>query len=317
MSSGARSFLVLIASMTLVLSVTGLAAAARQPDSAGASAPISYTGIYHGAGSHPGAAVTNNLTYHGGSVQTAPKVYISYWGLQWANGFSTGGYGSGSARTYVDDFFTHVGGSTWNSIVTQYCQAAAVGSTDCSGVSTANHVGNQTLELAGIWNDPTSVPSRPRQADIANAALRLANHYNGVTSNATYMVFTPSGRSMRGFGTRWCAWHSSSGTMAYAYIPYLPDAGGSCGMNFVNNTNDSYGHGYFDGFSIVAGHEYSEAETDPYPNSGWLDSSGAENADKCAWSSLSGDTRLGTTNFWAVQPTWDNSKSGCPNVPSS
>src|SRR5207244_11490522 len=105
-----------------------------------------------------------------------------------------------------------------------------------------------------------------------------------------------SGPWMRGFGPRWRAGDSASATMAYATVSCLPDAGGSCGMNFVNNTNDPYGHGYFDGFSIVAGHEYSEAETDPYPNSGWLDSSGAENADKCAWSSLSGDTRLGTTN---------------------
>jgi hypothetical protein len=313
----ARSFLALIASLALLLSVSGVAAAAPRPDAATSPAPVSYTGIYHGARSTPSATTTSNLTYHGGSVETTPKVYISYWGPQWANTFTTGGYSSTRAQTYVNDFFTNVGGSAWNSVVTQYCQTAAVGSTDCSSVSAANHVGNQTLEVAGIWNDPASVPSKPRQADIANAALRLANHFNGVQSNATYMVFTPSGRSMTGFGTRWCAWHSSSGSMAYAYIPYIPDAGGSCGMNFVNKTNDSYGHGYFDGFSIVAGHEYSEAETDPFPSSGWVDSSGAENADKCAWSPMSADTALGTTNYWAVQPTWDNSQSGCPTVPST
>lgn len=34
--------------------------------------------------------------------------------------------------------------------------------------------------------------------------------------------------------------------------------------------------------SVVA-HELEEALTDPNPSSGWVDSIGAENADKCAW----------------------------------
>ena len=34
--------------------------------------------------------------------------------------------------------------------------------------------------------------------------------------------------------------------------------------------------------SIIA-HELEEAATDPDPLSGWSDSRGAENADKCAW----------------------------------
>src|SRR5207244_6381380 len=89
----------------------------------------------------------------------------------------------------------------------------------------------------------------------------------------------PTGHSMSGFATTWCAWHSSSGSMSYSYMPYQPDAGASCGMNFVNPGNS----GYFDGFSIVGGHEYAETITDPYPNSGWLDGRGAENGDKCAW----------------------------------
>ena len=106
------------------------------------------------------------------------------------------------------------------------------GSTSCSG--SVVYVGNPSTIYQGAWVDTTSVPARPRQSDIANAALRLANHFGGVQPGATYFVFTPSGRSMNGFGTQWCAWHSSSGSMAYAYIPYIPDAKGSCGMNFVN-----------------------------------------------------------------------------------
>jgi serine protease len=83
-------------------------------------------------------------------------------------------------------------------------------------------------------------------------------------------------------------------------------------MNFVNGS-DSFGHGYFDGFSIVGGHEYAEAATDPFPNSGWLDGAGAENGDKCAWISsgqgASTNITLGS-NYYAVQSLWSNAFNG-------
>jgi serine protease len=90
----------------------------------------------------------------------------------------------------------------------------------------------------------------------------------------------------------------------------MPDAGASCGANFINGVNNAYGNGYFDGFSVVAGHEYSEAETDPFPSSGWVDRQGAENADKCAWSASSGNISLGSHDY-AVQPTWSNAIGDC------
>jgi serine protease len=252
----------------------------------------------------------SNLQYHGGSIEATPKVYISWWGSAWSNGFSTGGYTSAQAQSYVTSFFGGVGGSSWNNSVTQYCQGTPVGSTSCSG--SVVFVGNKSGMLGGTWNDTTPVPARPKQADIAAAAARLAQQMTGGPQpGATYFVFTPTGQSMSGFGTRWCAWHSSSGSMAYAYMPYIPDAGAGCGMNFVNSANDSFGNGYFDGFSVVGGHEMAEAETDPFPNSGWLDSSGSENGDKCAWSSSSGNISLGSNNSFAVQPLWSNNANGC------
>jgi serine protease len=255
----------------------------------------------------------NNLSSHGGAIQRVPKVYISWWGPEWSTGFSTGGYTSGQAQTYNADFFTNVGGSSWNNVVKQYCQNVPSGTQDCSSVSGAVYITNPGGQFGGAWNDTTAVPSSPTQSSIFAAAQRLMGHF-GYDANATYMVYTPHGKSMSGFGTQWCAWHSSgstsSGQLAYAYIPYLPDAGTSCGRNFVNATNNTYGNGYFDGFSVVAGHEYSEAETDPFPSSGWVDRNGAENADKCAWSASSGNISLGGKQY-AVQPTWSNATSGC------
>ena len=89
-------------------------------------------------------------------------------------------------------------------------------------------------------------------------------------------------------------------------------------MNFVNPTSDSFGHGVFDGYSIVTGHEYSEAVTDPdnfaSDQDGWNDYQGSENGDKCAWYHTQNVT-MGSYYF-AVQPTWSNEafdagKDGC------
>lgn len=302
-------------SAALLLSAALAATATAAPGGLSGSSEAMHVLRARGAAT-PQATSSNNLQYRGGPVQTgSPKVYISWWGSQWGTGFATGGYTSAQAQTYVKGFFNNVGGSSWNNIDTQYCQGVAVGTQNCG--SSGTHIPNPTGQLRGDWNDTSSLPRNVRQNDIAAAAVRLMNHFGGYDASATYMVFTPSGKSMSGFRTSWCAWHSvttnNGNKVAYSYIPYMPDAGGNCGMNFVNSSNNSYGNGYFDGFSIVAGHEYAEAQTDPFPSSGnygWVDSGGAENADKCAWSGSSANISLGG-NSYAVQPIWSNASAGC------
>jgi len=312
-----RPLLSLMAALSLVFAgsgVVGASSAMSASASSGAfSAGTEVMPIYGGDRLHATkfsrTVRTNNLLSNGGAVQVTPKVYISWWGPEWAKGFTTGGYTSVQAQTYNVGFFNNVGGSGWNNVVKQYCKNVPRGTQFCSTVSGAVYITNPAGQLGDPWNDPTSVPSSPTQNDIAAAAIRLQQHVGALDPNATYMVFTPSGKSMSGFGTQWCAWHSWTTTngsqLAYAYIPYMPDAGTSCGRNFVNATN-----GWFDGFSVVAGHEYSEAETDPFPSAGWVDRYGAENADKCAWSSSSGNISLGSQSY-AVQPAWSNSIKGC------
>jgi serine protease len=266
------------------------------------------------------AAAGNNLYSHGGAVQTMPSVYISYWGVEWQRGFSTGAYSSKAAQSYINRFFGDVGGSGWANSTSQYCQGVPVGTSSCP--SGAPVVANPTGQLRGTWTDTTPVPRYPSAGDIARAALRLVTA-RGYDANATYMVFTPSGKSTPGFGWYFCAWHDETTTatgqrVAYANMPYQPNAGSGCGMNYVNKSNDSFGHGYFDGFSIVGGHEYAEAETDPYTASaqGWLDSAGGENGDKSAWGQgLGPDPRSQNITlggqYYAAQPLWSNFHNGC------
>ena len=79
-------------------------------------------------------------------------------------------------------------------------------------------------------------------------------------------------------------------------------------MHNVNATSDAFGNGIFDGYSIVVGHEYAEAVTDPdnfFSNQdGWNDAQGSENGDKCAWTNDQ-NIKLGGHRF-AVQPMWSN-----------
>ena len=55
----------------------------------------------------------------------------------------------------------------------------------------------------------------------------------------------------------------------------------------------------------VSGHEISEARSDPRLNA-WYDSSGAENADKCAWSFGTPLVTFSNNSQWKIQGNWSN-----------
>ena len=247
----------------------------------------------HGAHHRSGGTL---LSYHGGSIQTAPMVYLVYWGSQWNNNDPSG------QAALQQSFFNGVGGSSWNNSVTQYCEGVSTGTTNCG--SSGTHVGNQAGVLAGVWYDNASAaPTSPTQSQLAAEAVRASSHFGGVTANVQFVINTATGNNSSGFGHQYCAYHSSTGQVAYTNMPYITDAGASCGANFN-------GLGPKAGITIVGGHEFAESETDPYHNTGWLDGSGAENGDKCAWISsgsqgASADIHLSSGTF-AVQSLWSN-----------
>jgi serine protease len=269
------------------------------------------TEVLHGAHIMPvrganAASTTGNLSYHGGvpGVETgADKVYLVYWGSQWNNNDPSGEAGIQEA------FFSGVGGSGWNNSVTQYCEGVATGTIFCNGAGTA--ATNPSGVLAGFWYDNASnAPRSPRQSQLAAEAARAAAHFGNtaaaVNSAVQYVINTATGNNSRGFGSQYCAWHSSTssayGTLAYTNLPYITDAGTSCGAGFN-------GLGGNAGITIVGGHEFGETETDIFPSTGWTDSGGAENGDKCAWISsgqgAAANITLGTVTF-PVQSLWSN-----------
>jgi serine protease len=252
------------------------------------------------------AGTASQLSYHGGNVETAPKVYLVLWGAQWSNDPS-------NEAGILQDFLNGVGGSSWANSVTQYCQGVASGTVFCNGGGQA--AGNPSGVLHGVWFDnSTTAPSKPRQSAIAAEAVRAAAHFGNTTSSSNvsvqYVIATSHGHNSSGFGSSYCAYHSSTssqyGSVAYTNLPYITDAGGNCGANFNGLGPDA-------GITIVEGHEMAETMTDQFPNGGWLDSGGAENGDKCAWISsgqgASADIHLSTGTF-AVQSLWSNAFNG-------
>ena len=253
------------------------------------------------------ASTGNNLYYHGGvggiGVETAPKVYVVFWGSQWNSNDPSG------EAAIVQNFMNGVGGSKWLNSVTQYCQGVSSGTVSCG--SSGTHAGNPSHILIGVWYDNGSAAaSHPTQSQLAAEAVKAAGHFRNTTSasntSTQYIIATATGHSASGFGTQYCAYHSSTsssyGNVAYTNFPYMTDAGSSCGANFN-------GLGAKAGITIVGGHELGETMSDQFPNGGWLDSSGAENGDKCAWISsgqgASANVAFSTGTF-PVQSLWSN-----------
>jgi hypothetical protein len=284
-------------------------------------------------GRHPQAA---QLRYGGGvdgiGVTTgAPKVYIIYWGTQWGTSSIDGnGYMRFSNDTagYAPDqqaFFKGVGtaSETWSGVVTQYCEGVPAGTITCP--NNVPHVGYPTGgAIAGVWYDNSAAaPAAASQAQLAAEAIAGAAHFGNTTPtsnrNSQYIVTSPKGTNPDHYKTGgFCAWHdyttSAYGDIPYTNMPYLLDVGASCGQNFVNSGSA----GTLDGVTIVGGHEYAETITDQNPPGGWTDSSGQENADKCAWiktgQGASQNITL-TTGTFAIQSSWandfNNNTGGC------
>jgi len=235
-------------------------------------------------------ASTNNLLYNGGPIQTTPHLYVVFWGPSW----STNGDPDGVAAQ-LKAFYGAIGGSGWLNSVTQYTQSGGA------------HIGNSGTIFGGSYVDTSSKPSnKPSQSQTAAEAAKAAAHFGDYSTSASYVVALPHGIRPGGFATQWCAYHSTTNanhaSIAWTNLPYMPDAGYSCGAYSVNSS----GKGILDGVTIVGGHEQGETETDPQLDA-WYDASGNENGDKCAWTNLENNPNAAG---FPTQPLWSNASNG-------
>lgn len=303
-----------------------------------------------GAGSSSDSATTGPLSYDGGVggtgiVTGTPKVYLVFWGdtSQWGtqgttslNGHQYVSFSNDTAgmAPVLQAFYAGLGtnGETWSGIATSYCESGATVTVRTGAIACpagAVHVKYPSGgALAGVWADTSTAPTEASDQQIADEASAAAAHFGtaGVTTGAQFVVVSPPGAHPGGFNdptspeTGFCAWHdfapgangtsSDTTTVLYTNMPYIPDAGYSCGANYVNQGTA----GSLDGVTVIASHEYVETLTDPYVGYGWYNTDAGEAADICAWAPLgdNGGGNLDTSRgSFAVTGVWDNAASGC------
>jgi hypothetical protein len=270
--------LVLSAAVALGLAATAAQAQGGKPEVKSADA-FGIVWDHGNAGNHAKPQKSSpNLIFHGGAVQTGTtQVHPIFWGTSWnAN--------VGDEIKGIDAFYGAVASSNYLKTNLEY--------TNSAGAHVSMDVRENPYKI-----DNSAAPSGPPSTNAILA--EVAALYPQPDAGAYYPVYIDQPRGNAGY----CAWHSSgtiNGTpVQFAFFfnldgdpgcnPQNPDTGPSEGLSALAN---------------VSGHELSEMLTDPNLNA-WFDSSGSENADKCAWTFSGTNQSFGGYSF-KIQGNWSN-----------
>ena len=240
------------------------------------------------AGAGTLASSANDMTLHGGNILAANKTMAIFWGA-WGS--------PGDIISGIDSFFQGWGGSGMAGDNDEY-----YGVNGAFVTSSSTYLGH-TID--------SSTP--PRRALTTSGAVsegcKITN--NNPDPNALYLIYTSTGAGHASY----CAWHSwgTCSNGAPIQVAYMPNITGLAGCN-PNSDVTSQSEGLA-ALANVTSHELSETITDPR-GTGWSDSSGGENGDKCAWS-FHNDVTLSNNSKWKLQMEWSNKANdagtGYPN----
>lgn len=234
-----------------------------------------------------------DIPYQGGMVLPNPKMYLIFWGYKT--------YGDRHhLQRLLEAYTKNMGGSSHSNIETQYYEESGTVKT---------YIANPANQYGGSWNDESTVPKTPTDAEVAAEALHGVTHF-GYDPSGLYVVMTPQGRSEVGFGTRFCSYHSYTeqkrNLVPYANLPYITDAGSECFANAIKPPSDESGAD--ESMTIYAGHEYGEAITDPKSFTAWWGEVG-EIADPCQGQGFKNDA-FGTKSY-TMQPMVSDATFSC------
>lgn len=244
----------------------------------------------------PGAG--NNLVYNGGPVmEGTTQAYLIFWE-------PTGSTVSATYNSLIERYFADVNGSGLYANNSQY--------TDSTGNAPTG------VNLAGTWVDTSPYPSSSLQdSDVQNEVTNAMNT-NSWTADNTHIFFVYTALnenicsgSQCSFST-FCAYHNYFGTNTiYAAMPYDGTDLSGCGPLPNGSPNSDAAA---DAEISTTSHEEMEAATDPLITA-WIDSSGQEIGDKCAYNygqtNSDGSNVNWNSNPYIVQQEWDNAQSGC------
>jgi hypothetical protein len=215
------------------------------------------------------------ITSHGGPVMGAPDVHLIWYG----NWNQANGSDNPAGQQIVRDFMAAVSGSNWMKINTATTVTGA-GYTGSGGTSVSGNIANIHDANFGYLNGKT----RLTDANIATVVSNYVQTQGGATANAIYFVLTSSDvTASSGFCTKYCGWHTKGTIAGLPNVTYsFVGNANRCLSGCAPQTVGPNGNAGVDGMVSVVAHELVETLSDPLLNA-WYDASGAENADKCAW----------------------------------
>jgi len=205
-----------------------------------------------------------NILFHGGPVMTNKNGVTAY--IVWY-----GNWSGNTGTTLVPQFIQDLNGSAYWNINTTYYNAK-------------NKFIKNKVNLGAQANDNYSLGSNLSDASIRTlVSNHIANGDLPADKNGVYFVLTSQDvNETSGFCTVYCGWHTH-GSIAgkdikYSFVGNAARCINACAAQSTSPNNNPG----VDGMLSVIAHELEEAATDPDLNA-WYFSTGAENADQCAW----------------------------------
>ena len=223
------------------------------------------------------AGAKPKLTYRSGPLLQQVQVFTIFWGNTWS---STGA----SLVRQLNQFFRDI---LVSPLIDQLAKYNVAGQT----ISHGSLVGTKTISANAPVGSVTDT--------AVKAQLKKWISAKTVTQpnpNTLYFIYLDPGVVSIMGGSRscqsYCGYHSNTGKVFYALMPY-PSCAGCLG-----------GQNAFDALTGTSSHELCEAITDPIPGSGWYDDSNGEIGDICAW-------RFKKVAGYNVQLEWLNAAGKC------
>jgi Phosphate-induced protein 1 conserved region len=219
------------------------------------------------------------IGYHGGSVIGTPNVYLIWYG-NWSqsNGSDTSG-----GKTIVRDFLYGLNNSNYYMTNASYPGVSGMFAVKGEYTDSYSH---------GVQLSDSSV-----QAVVTGA---ISGGHLPKDTKGIYFVLTSSDvAESSGFCSQYCGWHTygtiSGSNIKYSFVGNSNRCLNACAAQTVGPN----GNAGVDGMVSVIAHELEEANTDPNLNA-WYNSRGYEDADMCAWTFGSKQTRLTSGAYYNI-----------------
>lgn len=222
------------------------------------------------------ASGSPDMTYHGGPILPTTTVKAIWWGSSWPS------Y-TGDEIKGIDSWYTGVGGTSYAATVDEYTGA---GKSVTSAITYQGHV-----------VDGSSVP---RHVSTSAVLAEVCKEVPNPVANGYYPVYVDRARG----GANYCAYHSwgscNGKAIEFGFFFKLDGDGGCDPQSSVSGQSQG-----LKAVANVTGHELSETRSDP-KGTGWFDSAGEENGDKCAWTFGGPHVTFANGTTWKIQGNWSN-----------